>query len=80
MGWRKNLMARENEALVTSAARPCFTKPAIPWVWMNPERAAPAPVPGLAMQMALTTSTGYITMLTVIAPPVMGGKVSSGPA
>mmetsp|Transcript_124383 Transcript_124383/g.311009 ORF Transcript_124383/g.311009 Transcript_124383/m.311009 type:complete len:265 (+) Transcript_124383:171-965(+) len=80
MGCIKNLMAREIEALVTSATRPCFTKPITPWASKKPLSAAPAPVPGLDMQMALTTSAGYITMLVTRAPPQMGGKVSKEPA
>merc|ERR1719512_553516 len=76
MGCMKNLMAREREALVTSATRPCFTKPITPWASRKPFKAAPAPVPGLDMQMARTTSAGYMTTLVTKAPPQIGGSVS----
>merc|ERR1719215_2410814 len=72
----KNLMAREIEARVTSATRPCFTKPMKPCASKKPFKAAPAPVPGFDMQMARTTSAGYMTMLVTRAPPQIGGKVS----
>eukprot|EP00411_Alexandrium_monilatum_P116333 CAMPEP_0175665798 /NCGR_PEP_ID=MMETSP0097-20121207/17247_1 /TAXON_ID=311494 /ORGANISM="Alexandrium monilatum, Strain CCMP3105" /LENGTH=71 /DNA_ID=CAMNT_0016972187 /DNA_START=28 /DNA_END=241 /DNA_ORIENTATION=- len=42
----------------------------------KPLSAALAPVPGLAMQMARTTSTGYMTTLVTSAPPQIGGRVS----
>lgn len=42
--------------------------------------ASPAPVPGFAIQMARTTSTGYIATEVTTAPAQMGGSVSNGVA
>ena len=67
----RNLMAREMDALVTSATKPCFTKPMTPCASKKPFNASAAPVPGLDMPEARLGAKWLVVFFSRKSPIVL---------